>query len=311
MGLLPPRDGGLLPDRAPQVLAELEAGGGPSLVGGTAAGPCRHLLGRQRERRRRPVLDPVEDGGAVLVRLVRQLAHLTEHLGRAGRAGLRGSPCPAADCAAPRRARPGRTIVPDSSIHTAMGTLVNPNRSSVTCAVSISEGCVGSATSMNGRASAGSMSRATVTTVRPRSSSSACSRCHTGSESRHPHQLAQATRSTLRPCSDDRRNGFPSRSSRTGSAAAALARAAPSGGRPERPEAVIGVVDERHPEALGDDLDVERPVVPDGAGSRDADLALAQPFRLGFPPGPRGELGRLGAERSEQHRQNVSGRQHN
>ncbi len=44
------------------------------------------------------------------------------------------------------------------------------------------------------------------------------------------------------------------------------------------------VVDERHPQALGDDLDVERPVVPDSTGRRHAHLALTQPFGLAFQP---------------------------
>ena len=44
----------------------------------------------------------------------------------------------------------GRTSMPYSSIHTAIGTLLNPNSSSSRWAESISEGCVGAATSIHG-----------------------------------------------------------------------------------------------------------------------------------------------------------------
>ena len=79
-----------------------------------------------------------------------------------------------------------RTIVPDSSIHTAIGMLTKPNSSPVTCSVSIRLGWVGAAASIHGWAWAGSMSRATVATVRPAGSSSACSACHPGRLSRQP-----------------------------------------------------------------------------------------------------------------------------
>ncbi len=42
-----------------------------------------------------------------------------------------------------------RTIVPDSSIHTAIGMLTKPNSSPVTCSVSIRLGWVGAAASIH------------------------------------------------------------------------------------------------------------------------------------------------------------------
>ena len=42
-----------------------------------------------------------------------------------------------------------RTIVPASSIHTAIGMLTNPNSSPVTWRVSIRLGCVGAAASIH------------------------------------------------------------------------------------------------------------------------------------------------------------------
>src|SRR5215207_4333694 len=143
------------------------------------------------------------------------------------RAGLRSI----AACSA------GRTIVPVSSIHTAMGTLTNPNSSSVTWVTSIRLGCVGAAASIQGRAFSGLTSSATDTTVRPAGSSSAYSACHPGRLARQPHQLAQATSSTLRPCSADSLKGLPSASMSSGSAAAADVRAWPpdSGPSAQRP----------------------------------------------------------------------------
>ncbi len=79
-----------------------------------------------------------------------------------------------------------RTIVPDSSIHTAMGMLTKPNASPVTWRTSIRLGCVGAAASIQAYVCCGSTSRATVTTVRPLGSNSACSACHPGRLVRQP-----------------------------------------------------------------------------------------------------------------------------
>lgn len=80
----------------------------------------------------------------------------------------------------------GRTMVPCSSIHTAIGMLMKPNRSPVMCMVSMSEGCVGLAASIHLWVWAGSTSRATVTTVTPSGSSSEWSACHPGRLVRQP-----------------------------------------------------------------------------------------------------------------------------
>ena len=79
-----------------------------------------------------------------------------------------------------------RTMVPPSSIHTAMGMLMNPNSSPVTCRVSIRLGWVGAAASIHWYACSGTTSSATDTTVSPRPSSSACSACHPGRLVRQP-----------------------------------------------------------------------------------------------------------------------------
>ena len=113
-----------------------------------------------------------------------------------------------------------------SSIHTTFGMLTTPNCAPIWWVGSSSDGCWGRAASMYGRdASRPLSSTETVTTSRPLGWSSSRSACHPGRSKAQPQYGAQETITTFWPRSDDRRNSWPSTSSRTSSGAAAVVRA--------------------------------------------------------------------------------------
>ena len=128
----------------------------------------------------------------------------------------------------------GRTMRPASSTHRAKGTLVMPKSSTSRWDGSTNDGCVGLALSWNGRAASTSVSRATVTTVRPAGSSSAWSACHPGSSNRQPHHEAHARSKTLRPRRPPTSNVRPSKSGRaiSGKATSSSTRPPPRGRGP-------------------------------------------------------------------------------
>jgi len=74
---------------------------------------------------------------------------------------------------------------------------------------------------------------------------------------------------------------------------------AESGGS-ERPEAAIGVVDERHAQASGGDLDVHVGAV-EGTRRRNADFSAAESFGFGLPTSGGGEVGTRYRELVEDH----------
>ena len=183
----------------------------------------------------------------------------------------------------------GRTIMPVSSIHTPFGTFTKPNSSSTTCAESISDGCRGSAASMNGRAASGSTSSATVTISRPRSGWQFMrSACHTGRSKRQPHHDAQATSNTFCPSRLDSLNGLPSApgSSSSGARAVVSARPPPAVSGPSA-HSPVRLRHERHAEPIGEHADVEATVGGahrSGSGTHTSPLQapsglIAQPVR--------------------------------
>ena len=179
---------------------------------------------------------------------------------------------------------------------------MKPNSSSVTWRGVDERGVGGRGGVDPGRGVRGSTSRATVTTVSPGGSSSACSACHPGRLVRQPHQLAQATSSTLRPA--QRRQ--PERvavavDAASGSAATAVVSACPPAAGPRAHRPCASSCTNGMPSRSATTCDVERPSSRRAPGRRHADLALAQALGLGLPAGPVGEGGGVDIEGLEQH----------
>ena len=207
----------------------------------------------------------------------------------------------------PKATSAGRTMVPVSSIDNVNGTFVIPNSSTIRCAGSPSDGCVGATAAWNGRAASTSVSRATVTTVSPAGLSSSCRSCHPGRSKRQPHHDAHASSSTLRPRRPATSNTPPSKSGSTSSGSSALERTCPLACGPNR-EHTIGLVGhQRHVHPLSHLGHVEPAVATCGqATQRDAHIPATGTLPLQLPPRLGQELLRRHPRPVDDHRDTVS-----
>ena len=205
----------------------------------------------------------------------------------------------AAGRATPARAG-GRSCPPRRSRST-LGMLTTPNNVSRRCVGSSSDGCSGAAASMNGREASGSLSSSeTVTTSTPRGCSSVRSACHPGRSKRQPQYGAQATSSDL--LAAQRRQvevvaveiGEHELGCRGGDECPPADR-----GGPQRPQPVLVVVDDCHPEAVGRPGEVEA-VRPGASGTQTSPLHA--PCGLISQPVPVVEGVGVDGERVEDHR---------
>ena len=161
----------------------------------------------------------------------------------------------------------------------------------------MSDGCVGFAASIHGRASSGVLSSATVITVKPRPFSSSYSACQTGRSRRHPHHEAQATSRIFLPrCSPQRVQAPVEVGQReVGRLLRGQRLAALAGGGPQERRAFFRVERQRPVERAGERGEIDPAVADQRAfiGEGDAHRVVAQQAVVNLPAQPVLQRGRI------------------